>query len=289
MEKSILATVVLPIAIALIMFGMGLSLTLADFKRIGKLPKAVFLGVFNQLILLPLVAFLFIHLFGLTGGLAVGLVVIAVCPGGATSNIITHVSKGDTALSVTLTAISSIVTVFTIPFVLSYALDRFMGSSTSVSLPIDKTFGALFLITLIPIGLGMLVKHYKNNFALKADKPVRIASIVIFVVLVLGIILKEKAHIVEYFAEAGIVALSLNIATMLLGFFSSKLLKLNSQQSVTISIESGLQNGTLAIAVVALIPQEVFTSEMFIFPAVYSIVMFFTGGFMMGYFGRKKA
>lgn len=290
MEKSVLTSIVLPAALALIMFGMGLSLKVADFKRVVSLPKAVFLGIFNQLILLPLIAFGLINLFGVEGGLAVGVMVIAACPGGTTSNIITHVSRGDTALSVTLTAISTVITIFTIPIIINYAINKFVGIDSSVQLPLMQTFGALLLITIIPVVIGMIVNHFKHEFAVKADKPVRIFSVVILVVLIVGIILKNKEHIADYFKEAGTVALLLNLVTMGLGFGLSSLFKLNKPQSVTIAIESGIQNGTLALLITLTLiegaSKEVI-NQMSIAPAVYSIIMFFTGGFIMGYFGNK--
>lgn len=287
MEDSILTSTILPAALALIMFGMGLSLTLLDFKRITKYPKAVFIGVFNQLILLPIIAYGLIILFSLEGGLAVGLMVIAACPGGTTSNIITHVSKGDTALSVTLTAISSVITIFSIPFIVNIALTKFIGIDNEIQLPLMKTFGALMIITIIPIALGMIVKKYNTNFAQKMDKPVRIASIIIFIVLVAGIILKNKAHIVHYFEQAGTVALALNLVTMGVGFGIASLFKLSKSQAITIAIESGIQNGTLALLITLTLIENA-TDEMSIAPAIYSIIMFFTGGFMMTYFGGRK-
>lgn len=287
MEKSILTSVILPAALALIMFGMGLSLKVADFKRVIKFPKAVFLGIFNQMILLPLIAYGLIILFGLEAGLAVGIMVIAACPGGTTSNIITHVSRGDTALSVTLTAISTVATIFTIPIIVNFAINEFIGVDSTVELPLMQTFGALIIITVIPVSIGMLVNHFKHSFAVKADKPVRIFSIVIFVVLVLGIILKNKDHVFDYFREAGLVALVLNLITMGVGFWLSKLFQLNRSQSVTIAIESGIQNGTLALLITLTLITGA-TDEMSIAPAVYSIIMFFTGGFVMAYFGRKN-
>lgn len=286
MEDSILKTVILPASLALIMFGMGLSLTLADFKRIFQAPKAVFLGAFSQLIILPLVAFGLLEIFGYTGSFAVGLIIIAACPGGATSNIITHVSKGDTALSVTLTAISSIVTIFSIPFLVNFALSKYTGSESNITLPLKDTVGALFIITLIPVGVGMLVRRLNSGFAIKADKVVRVASIIIFVAILAALILKNKQHLADYFEKAGIISLVLNVVTMGLGYLLAVLLKLSRKQAITISIEAGIQNGTLALVVVALITNA--PADTVIIPAIYSLVMFFTGGFMMAYFGRKS-
>ena len=287
MEKSVLTSVFLPLSLAIIMFGMGLSLTLSDFKRILKFPKAVAIGLFCQLILLPILAYFMILLFGLNGGLAVGVIVIAACPGGPTSNIITHISKGDTALSVTLTALSTLITIFTIPILVNLGIKTFMGINVEIELPLMDTFGALIVITILPVSIGMVVKKFKNQFAEKADKFVRIFSVVIFSALVLSVIVVNRANLALYFKEIGVVTVLLNLGTMLIAFYFSKILSLNFKQSLTISIESGIQNGTLALLITLTLIQGA-TNEMSIAPAIYSLVMFFSGAFVMAYFGRKK-
>jgi BASS family bile acid:Na+ symporter len=286
MEKSALTSVFLPLSLAIIMFGMGLSLTLSDFKRILKFPKAVAIGLFCQMIMLPVLAYFMILLFGLNGGLAVGVIVIAACPGGPTSNIITHISKGDTALSVTLTALSTLITIFTIPILVNLGIKTFMGINVEIELPLMDTFGALIVITILPVSIGMVVKKFKNQFAEKADKFVRIFSVVIFSALVLSVIVVNRANLALYFKEIGVVTVLLNLGTMLIAFYFSKILSLNFKQSLTISIESGIQNGTLALLITLTLIQGA-TDEMSIAPAIYSLVMFFSGAFVMGYFGRK--
>lgn len=286
MENSVLTTIVLPISLAIIMLGMGLSLTLNDFKRVFKYPKAALLGLTNQMLILPLIGFGFTQLFGLDPTLAVGLMLIAACPGGATSNLITHVAKGDIALSISLTAITSIATVFTIPIILSFALGHFMNdTSTSIELPIGQTMIQITGITIVPVSIGMLIKHYKQDFALKMERPMRIASTVIFIAVVLGIILANKEIITDSFKKVGLVALVLNLATMLVGYFTARGFKLNLKQSISITIESGIQNGTLAIVVALSILNRM---ELSIPAVVYSLTMFFTAGFLMWYFGRRK-
>jgi bile acid:Na+ symporter, BASS family len=287
MEKSVLTSVFLPLSLAIIMFGMGLSLTLSDFKRILKFPKAVAIGLFCQMIMLPVLAYFMILLFGLNGGLAVGVIVIAACPGGPTSNIITHISKGDTALSVTLTALSTLITIFTIPILVNLGIKTFMGINVEIELPLMDTFGALIVITILPVSIGMVVKKFKNQFAEKADKFVRIFSVVIFSALVLSVIVVNRANLALYFKEIGVVTVLLNLGTMLIAFYFSKILSLNFKQSLTISIESGIQNGTLALLITLTLIQGA-TNEMSIAPAIYSLVMFFSGAFVMAYFGRKK-
>lgn len=286
MENSILTTIILPISLAIIMFGMGLSLRISDFKQVFKNPKAAFLGLVNQMLLLPIIGFALANLFQLDPVLSVGLMIIACCPGGATSNLITHVAKGDIALSISLTAITSIATVFSIPIILSFSLHYFMDESgTEIELPILKTMLQIMVITIIPVSIGMMIKYFKEGFAKRMEKTMRVASTVIFIAVVLGIIIANKDAIIPSFKKIGLVALLLNITTMALGYFSSKLLKLNLKRTVTITIESGIQNGTLAIVIAITILDRM---EMSIPGVVYSLIMFFTSGFIMWNFGKRK-
>ena len=165
MEESVVTKIFLPIALAVIMLGMGLSLTTDDFRRVVIYPKATVLGMLNQLVLLPIVAFVYAKIFPLSPELAVGLMILAICPGGVTSNLISHVSKGDTALSITLTAISGVITVVTIPFILNFSLEHFMAEGERISLPIGKTIIQIFVITVIPVLMGMLTRSLAESFA----------------------------------------------------------------------------------------------------------------------------
>ena len=286
MEGNILTQVLLPVALFIIMLGMGLSLVLNDFKRVMVYPKAVLIGLVNQLILLPLIAFCLADLWEWSGALAVGLMILAVCPGGVTSNLISHISKGDTALSVTLTAISSLITIITIPFIINYSLEHFMSEGQAIQLPVLKTIAQIVIITIIPISIGMLIRSLKPEFSESMDRPVRIVSVVFLVLIIVAAVLKEKDVLVNNAKLVGTATLLLNLLTMGLGYITSRLLKLNLQQSITISIESGVQNGTLAIAVAMTV---IGVGEMAIPGAIYSLVMFFTGGFFMFYFGRRKS
>ena len=284
MSDSILTTVVLPVSLMIIMLGMGLSLTIADFKRVMDYPKAVFIGLTNQLILLPIVGFALAMCFQVSPIWAVGLILIAICPGGVTSNLITHVAKGDIALSITLTAIASIVTVFSIPFILNYAFEVFMNDGEVIHLDVLRTIRDLMLITVIPVGIGMIVRHYKPKFALKMEQPMRTASTVIFAVILIGIILQNKDVLVQAFTDVGLPVLFLNVITMSIGYFAARIFKLELKQSISIMIESGIQNGTLAIYIALTLLAN---SELTIPAAVYSLLMFFTGGFLMWYFGKR--
>lgn len=284
MEASILTQLFLPLALAIIMFGMGLSLTPEDFKRILIYPKAVAIGLINQLILLPLVAFGLILLFGLEREAAVGVMILSACPGGATSNLITHLAKGDSALSITLTGFSSMITVLTIPFVVNFSLNYFMPGGEVQQLNIVGTVISVLFITVIPVVLGMIILKKSAGLAARLDQPFRKISVIFFVVIVLAAIFKEREHIVQYFLEAGPVTLALNVCTLAVGYFSGKLLGLSRKQSTTISIESGIQNATLGITVAATL---LVNPAMTIPSVIYGLLMFGTAGLIIAW-GNKK-
>lgn len=284
MEASILTQLFLPLALAIIMFGMGLSLTPGDFKRILIYPKAVAIGLINQLILLPLIAFGLILLFGLEREAAVGLMILSACPGGATSNLITHLAKGDSALSITLTGFSSVITVLTIPFVVNFSLNYFMPGGEVQQLNIVGTVISVLFITVIPVALGMIILRKAPGLAARLDQPFRKISVIFFVVIVLAAIFKEREHIVQYFLEAGPVTLALNVCTLAVGYFSGKLLGLSRKQSTTISIESGIQNATLGITVAATL---LLNPAMTIPSVIYGLLMFGTAGLIIAW-GNKK-
>jgi BASS family bile acid:Na+ symporter len=268
------ASLILIAALFIIMFGMGLTLTPSDFKRIFKYPKAVIGGLVNQIVLLPLVGFALAFFFNVQAELAVGLVILAACPGGATSNLIAHLAKGDTALSVSLTAVSSLITILTIPLFTAIALTTFMGVNDDVTLNVPRIFAQLLIIIVIPVTLGMMVRHKKPAFADKMERGVKIASALVLTLVIVGIAVKEKENIITYFEQAGSMSLALNIITMALGFGTAKLLKLNRPQSITLAIESGVQNGTMAIGVATIALNN---STMAIPGAIYSLIMFATG------------
>ena len=283
MESNILTAVLMPLALGVIMLGMGLSLTIADFKRVIIYPKAVAIGLANQLILLPLVAFGLIQLFGLQTELAVGMMILAACPGGATSNLISNLAKGDTALSITLTAFSSLITVFTIPLIVNFALVRFMPDGEVAQLNVFHTVVSVLVITILPVSIGMLVRSKAQVFALKMENPVKVLSAIFLALIIMAAVLKEKENVLEFFKQAGPVALALNVTMLAIGFYGSRLLKLTERQSATVSIETGIQNGTLGIAVAVTI---IGNSEMSIPSAIYSLIMFATAGVVI-YIGNR--
>lgn len=266
-------TIALIISLFIIMVGMGLSLTIDDFKRVLKYPRAVFVGFLNQIILLPIIAYALIRFFEVDPNIAVGIMILAACPGGPTSNLVTHLAKGDTALSVTLTAINSLITIMTIPLIVSFTLSEFMSDVTVIDAPIMRILGSLIVVIAIPLALGMSIKKYANSFALRMDKPVRITSTLILVLVIAAILIKERENIGDYFSSALVIALALNSTTMIIGFITSKLMKLSLKQSLSIAIESGNQNGTLAIHVAVV---SLARPDFAIVAAVYSLLMYVT-------------
>ena len=279
-----ISTIILALSLIIIMLGMGLSLVVNDFKRVFVYPKAIFVGLVNQLIILPLIGFGLVTVFSAKPEIAIGIMILAACPGGPTSNLISHLAKGDIALSVSLTAISSFVTILTIPFIVNFALVHFLDEGHIVKLDIVQTIIQIFVIVVIPIVIGMTIRRYKEAFAIRMEKPVRTASGIVIALVIIGIVIKERENILSYFEEAGIIALCLNVATMLVGYFSSKLFKIKNRQAISISIESGIQNGTLAISIaVVLLGSTAFS----IAPAIYSLLMFFTGGIII-YLSLKR-
>lgn len=278
------STLILAVSLIIIMLGMGLSLVIDDFKRIVVYPKAIVVGLTNQLVLLPLIGFTVASIFPLRPEIAVGVMILAACPGGPTSNLITHLAKGDIALSVSLTALSSVLTIFTIPLIVNLALTHFLNEGKIIQLDVVQTILQIMVIIVIPVGIGMLIRHYKTSFALKMAKPVRKGSAIVITLVILGILFKEKDNLLSYFQEAGIVSLILNAATMLIGYYTSKLFSISNERAISISIESGIQNGTLAISIaVVLLENTAFA----IAPAIYSILMFFTGGIAI-YLGSRS-
>ena len=287
MQSNLISTVFLPLALAIIMFGLGLSLSIQDFKRIFSNPKAMIIGSFTQLVLLPILGFGIASLM-LSGNpeLAVGLIILAMCPGGPTSNLLTHLGNGDTALCISLTAISSIVKIFTIPIMVNIAIQKYMGTNSTLQLDVVSSIVKIVSITIIPAAIGMFIKSIAPSFAEKSQKPVKIMSALFLVLIIAAAILKEKENVIAFFALAGPAALVLNLSGMTLGYFIPKIVNLPTNQQVTISIETSIQNGTLAIAI-ASSPLMLNNSTMAIPAAVYSIIMFITAGIFISFIKRK--
>ncbi len=273
-------TIILAIALIIIMFGMGLSLVKDDFIRLFQHPKAVIVGLVNQIILLPVIAYVLISLLNVETDIAIGIMILAACPGGPTSNLITYLAKGDIGLSISLTTVNSLITIFTIPFVIDFALNQFLEADEMVQINKLQTVIQIFVIVIIPVSLGMALKNAKPIFADKMNKPVKIASGAVLFLVIIGLVIKKKEELIPYLKQAGLTALVLNIATMLVGLATAKIAKLSLAQSRTISIESGIQNGTMAIAIASGV---LMNDNYAIAPAVYSLIMFFTGGVIIAF------
>jgi BASS family bile acid:Na+ symporter len=285
MKADLLVQVVLPAALFIIMLGMGLSLKLADFKLVVAKPKAVLLGVTAQMLMLPLLAYIIVLALDLNGALAMGVLILALCPGGTTSNLYTYLAKGDIALSVTLTSVVSLIAPFTVPFMIVVFMGLVMGEGQQIELPILKTIIQLVVITIIPIGLGMVINRYKPDFSARAENPVKIFSVVFLLLIVVGIVAKNINHMADYFSQAGVASLLLNVSCMVLGYGLAKLANLNEAQSKAISIEVGFQNGTLAIVIALTLLQN---TEMAIAATCYSLIMFATGAVFAWALNRKS-
>ncbi len=275
--------IILALSLMIIMFGMGLSLTIVDFKRVVTYPKAVFVGLFSQIIILPLIAYLIAIGLHLSPTIAIGIMLLAACPGGATSNLLTHLAKGDLALSVSLTAIASILSIVTIPIIVQFAISEFSDQSNLISVDAITMIKQLLLIVIIPVSIGMFVKAKFSSFAERMEKRVKLASAIIFILVIIGVTYSIREVFMEYLNEAGLPSILLNVTTMVIGFTLAILFKLTKPQAISISIETGIQNGTLAITLATIALNN---AEYSIVPAIYGLLMFFTGAIII--FMRKS-
>jgi BASS family bile acid:Na+ symporter len=283
METSILTLVLLPLAIAIIMIGLGLSLTIDDFKRVVVYPKAVIIGLVCQMLILPVVCFFIAIGFNLSPELAVGLMLLSAAPGGATANLYSHLAKGDVALNVSLTAVNSVLALFTLPFIVNFAIAYFMQTDQVVPMQFKKVI-EVCMIVLVPVAIGMLVRSKSPSLALKLDKPVKIASVIFLALIIILAVLKEKEHIVQYFQEVGLAALVFNLLSMGIGYFVPQLFNLGKKQAIAIGMEIGIHNGTLAIYIALSV---IGNSAMSIPAAIYSLIMFFTAA-LFGYWVSRS-
>ena len=274
MQSSAITTIFLPLALGIIMLGLGLSLTIADFKRVVVYPRAVIIGLACQMLLLPVICYGLAVGFGLPGELAVGLMLLAASPGGATANLFSHLAKGDVALNITLTAVNSLLSLLTLPLIVNFALTQFMGEGKNLPLQFDKVL-QVFALVIIPVTIGMLVRWKRPKLADKLDRPVRIISAVFLALIVIAAIVKERETVMESFRLVGPAALCFNLASLAVGYCVPRILRLNQRQSIAIGMEIGIHNGTLAIAI-ASGPTLLNNDVMAIPPAIYSLIMFVT-------------
>jgi len=261
----------LPIALILIMTGVGMSLRVADFSRVFLAPKGFLLGALAQLLLLPLAAIAVIALFNLQAELAIGLFILALCPGGTTSNLYSYLSKADVGLSVSLTAVVGFITPFTIPLLAAWAIGFYAGADSELQLPVFRTWLTLMVVSVLPVLVGMLLRAKWPAFSKAAEPYISKFSIIVLALLIISIAVDLGDELWRYMAKAGPAALLLNLSTMLLGYLLAKWLLKHENQARTICLEVGLQNGTLALLITTGILQN---SAMSIAPSVYSLLMF---------------
>jgi len=265
--------VILPLALAFIMFTLGLGLSISDFSNVFKKPKNFLVGLVSQLIFLPIVGLVLVIIWPLPIEIAIGVMLIAAAPGGVTSNILTFFARGDVALSVSLTAVMSLFSAVSVPIVLAISIGLIGDSSLPESISLTGIALSMFLIVTLPVLLGMGVRSFLNSLTLKIEKSARFISTLLFVLVLLGAILAERENVVSYFAQTGLVALTLNILMMLIAFYWSGFFGTGISQKKAIAIECGLQNGTLAIFV----GTTVFGGGLYIIPAAtYSLIMYLT-------------
>lgn len=268
---SALTTIGLPVALGIIMFGLGLSLTVGDFARVGKHPKAVFIALACQLVLLPAICFGLVLAFNLPPVLAVGMMLLAASPGGTTANLYSHLFCGDVALNISLTAINSVIAVVTLPIIANLSIAFFMPGDMSLGLQLDKVV-EVFAIVLLPVGFGMLVRWWKPRFADAMDKPVRITSVVILVVVIAGAVYSNIEILVANFAALAIITVLFCLVSLSVGYWVPQLFRVGRAQAVASAFEIGIHNATLAIV----IAQTVLGSlELSLPAAVYGVLMFF--------------
>jgi len=272
MQSSLLTTLLLPLALGVIMLGLGLGLTPDDFKRVARYPRAVLLGLFLQTGVLPWVAFALALLFKLSPELAVGLMLLAASPGGATANIYSHLAHGDVALNITLTAINSVLCLLTLPVILDLSLEYFLGAGQYVPPPVRKIV-EVALIIVLPVAIGMAVRRFAPGFAARMEKPIRLLSVLVLALLIVAAVAQEWSTLLASFAAVGLACLLFNLASLGAGYAAPLAIRLPRKQAVAIAMEIGIHNGTLAIFIAL---NVLGNAAMSIPAAVYSLLMFFT-------------
>ena len=266
-------TKIAPIALALIMLALGLGLTSQDFLRVAKQPKDFLVGLVCQLILLPIIAFLLLKIFNLPLEIALGVMIIAAAPGGVTSNVLTKFANGDVALSISLTAIISLISIISVPFIVFKSAELLEIAEISKEISMIGISMKMFLVVTLPVLIGMLIRKFATNFIMSKSQLIERISVFLFVIVFAAIWVEEWENIMGYIKQAGLITLVLNIVMMFIGYYVAKFLASGVSQRKSISLECGLQNGTLAVFVAS----QLFTDITYLIPtATYAIVMFLT-------------
>ncbi|HQZ31653.1 MAG TPA: bile acid:sodium symporter [Arenimonas sp.] len=284
MADNALLVVFLPLALAVVMAGLGLHLTLADFRRVLAMPRAVGVALAVQSLLLPPIAFALAKLANLPGELALGLVLLAASPGGVTANLFSHIARGDVALNISLTAINSLLALATLPLWTALALSVFLGDAASVPPPIGKVVEVALLVV-VPVALGMALRRWKPALAHAAERPVRLLSSLLLGVLIVLAFVSEWATVRAFLPVVGLACLAFNVASLLSGYLAARAARLAEPQAVAISFEIGIHNGTLAIFIAVEVLQR---APAAIAPAVYSLNMYLTGALFAAWLLHKR-
>jgi BASS family bile acid:Na+ symporter len=283
---SWLTTVGLPVALGIVMLGLGLGLTVDDFRRVAAYPRLVLIALGCQVVLLPAVCFGLVVAFDLRPELAIGMMLLAASPGGTTANLFSHLFGGHVAVNVTLTAVNSVLAVVTLPVVVNLSADHFLGEAASLGLQFDKVL-QVFAIVLVPVAIGMAVRARFPGLADRLARPVKILSVVVLVAVIAGTVAKERENLGEYFVAVGAVVLVFNVISLAVGYGLPRLAGVGERQAIAAGMEIGIHNSTLAITI-AISPALLNSTEMAIPAAVYGVVMFFTAA-AFGYLVRRRA
>ena len=267
-----IAKTIAPVCLAIIMFGLGLGLTVADFKRVITIPRDFIVGFFGQVIILPIIAFILIHLISMPPEIALGVMIIAAAPGGVTSNILTKFANGDVALSVTLTAVVSLISVITVPLIV-YNSASFLGFEITKEISMINIAVKMFFVVTVPVIFGMIVRSLMTDFIVSKTLLVQRLSVILFLIVFISIWVEEWDRIISFLVRAGLVAFILNITMIFIGYYMAKFLASGLEQRKCISLECGLQNGTLAVFVAT----QLWDDIVFMVPtAAYALIMFVT-------------
>lgn len=284
MQSSILTTAFLPMAVAIVMFGLGLALTVGDFARVARHPKAAGIALACQIIVLPAICLGLVLLFRLDPPLAVGAMLLAASPGGTSANLFSHLARGDVALNISLTAINSVLAVVTMPLVVNLAIAGFMDDGDAIGLQAGK-FLQIIAIVLVPVVIGMVVRQRFPEFAERMRRPVRVASVVVLVSVIGVAVFQERANVGGYLKQVGALAAVLSVLGLAIGYTVPRLLRVSREQSIASAFEVGIHNAALAITI-ALSPALLNDSRMAIPAAVYGVVMFVPAGVFCYYLTR---
>jgi BASS family bile acid:Na+ symporter len=285
MESSVLTTSLLPVALGIVMLGLGLSLTIADFARVVRFPKAVLVGLFAQTVVLVAIAYLLARLADLPPELAVGLMLLAASPGGATANIYSHLARGDVALNITLTAVNSLLALATLPLIVDASLAHFLGQDQYVPPPTRKIVEVAAIIV-VPVVLGMALRAGQPRLAAALERPIRVFAVLVLAAVIVAAIVAEWERLPGFIAAVGAVCLAFNLLSMAIGYGLPRVLALPRGQAIAISMEIGIHNGTLAIFIALNVLQN---AAMSVPAAVYSIIMFVTASVFTAWLNRSRA